>query len=118
MNNDIVKRGGDLEPQVIEGKLVVKKVVRNGKVAVIVSPGYGAGWSTWHSDPESAMFDPKVVEWIENGKQGIPDIGDAFPGGLPEAQIVWISEGTNFRIEEYDGSEWIEYETEQFWNRA
>ena len=26
----------------------IEKVVRDGKVAVLVSPGYGAGWSTWN----------------------------------------------------------------------
>ena len=29
-------------------KLHIEKVVRDGKVAVLVSPGYGAGWSTWN----------------------------------------------------------------------
>ena len=26
------------------------KVIRDGKVAVIISPGFGAGWSTWADD--------------------------------------------------------------------
>ena len=25
----------------------MEKVIRDGKVAVLYSPGYGAGWSTW-----------------------------------------------------------------------
>src|SRR6478609_2455061 len=35
---------------------VSAKVIRDGMVAVIVSPGFGAGWSTWADDAESAVF--------------------------------------------------------------
>ena len=33
------------------------------KVAVLVSPGYGAGWSTWNDD--TLAYDKRVVEfWL------------------------------------------------------
>ena len=41
----------------------MNKVIRDGKVAVVVSPGFGAGWSTWAFRGEEdyrdfMMFDP------------------------------------------------------------
>lgn len=82
------------------------KVVRNGEVAVIVSPGFGAGWSTWANDGERAAFDPDIVAWIEGGKVGEPPVrnGD-YAGGLRDAVVMWIPEGTRFYIDEYDGHE-------------
>ena len=90
----------------------MEKVIRDGKVAVIVSPGYGAGWSTWVPD-ESVCFDPIILKWIEEGKVGDPPLdhyGEDAPysGGLRGAEIRWINEGTAFRITEYDGSESLE----------
>lgn len=89
----------------------MKKVVQNGRVAVIYSSGFGAGWSTWAGD-KNVCFDPILVEWIENGKNGEPPLdhyGDDAPyaGGLHDAEIAWIAEGTRFEITEYDGSECI-----------
>ena len=87
----------------------IPKVTRDGKVAVIVSPGFGAGWSTWANNAERAAFSPEVVEWIEGGKVGTPDLppdlADEYDGGLPEAEIEWLDVGTAFYIREYDGSE-------------
>lgn len=92
---------------------MMDKVVENGRVAVIVSPGFGAGWSTW-ADDESVCFDPILVEWIRNGKNGKPPLDHYGPeapyaGGLDDAQVVWILEGTRFEITEYDGSEGINF---------
>src|SRR5690348_13705202 len=86
---------------------VVKKVIRDGKVAVVVSPGYGAGWATWADDEEVAAFAPDVVAWIEAGKPGSADqFGHyGYTGGLRDAEIVWVPQGSRFFIDEYDGSE-------------
>lgn len=86
-----------------------EKVVRDGKVAVLVSIGYGAGWSTWADDPEAALFAPDVVAWVEAGKPSI-NVDDAFGhygflDGLRDVEIKWVPVGTRFMIEEYDGSE-------------
>ena len=91
---------------------MMEKVVRDGKVAVIVSPGYGAGWESW-STTQGVCFDPIIVKWIEEGKVGdapLDQYGDSAPydGGLRDAEIHWINEGTAFRITEYDGYESIE----------
>lgn len=93
------------------------KVIRNGMVAVLYSPGYGAGWSTWANGlDEWAVFSPEVVEWVEQGKPGgtnqLEEIvksvhGDKYVccfGGM-DLEIEWITAGTQFKIDEYDGSE-------------
>ena len=48
---------------------MVNKVIRGGKVAVLYSPGYGAGWSTWGSEhKEILLFHPRLVEAVEKGE--------------------------------------------------
>lgn len=48
---------------------MVDKVIRDGKVAVIYSPGYGSGWSTWSGASkeiiERMIFDPELVALVE-----------------------------------------------------
>lgn len=85
----------------------VEKVVRDGKVAVLWSPGYGAGWSTWANNAERAVFAPDVVAWIEAGKPGDEDQFKhyGYPGGLSEVEIEWVPVGSRFYIEENDGNE-------------
>lgn len=46
----------------------MQKVIRNGKVAVLYSPDYGAGWYTWHNK-EELVFHPVLVELVEADKQ-------------------------------------------------
>lgn len=93
---------------------LISKVVRDGMVAVVVSPGYGAGWSTWSFD--ASPFDPTVVAWIEAGKPypapyeytaDEDEEHDIYTGGLRQAVIEWLPVGTRFRIDEYDGHESI-----------
>jgi len=91
---------------------VMDKVVRDGKVAVCYSPGYGAGFYTWNSDYPQLLFSPIVVEKIEADKRseitkellGI----DVYLGGVGNLTIAWIPEGTRFQITEYDGYESVE----------
>lgn len=90
----------------------MNKVIRNGMVAVLVSPGYGAGWYSWNKDHPECLFDPTVVAWVEGGKQGsCPNLAEMhgwdyfYDGGSDDLRIEWIPVGTAFRIEEYDGSE-------------
>ena len=103
----------------------IPKVIRDGKVAVIYSPRYGAGWSSWATTAaEVAVFAPAIVEWIEGGKTddpaeavlkmlrdaGLPDDTYIYDGGLETAEIEWVAQGRPFRIEEYDGFESVEIE--------
>ena len=90
-----------------------KKVIRQGKVAVAVSHGFGAGWVTWNIGKISP-FEPKVIAMIEAGKQNeinpewceeVLGIEGAYTGGASELEIEWVDEGERFSIDEYDGSE-------------
>ena len=45
----------------------MEKVIREGKVGVLVSPGWGGGFSTW-GYPTEAIFDPTLIELVENEK--------------------------------------------------
>ena len=96
------------------------KVIRDGKVAVLYSPGYGAGWYSWH-DVEALIYDPRVVHYVETGEKELitsyveavyPDV---YCGGVDDLQIEWVPEGTRFRINEYDGSESLEFEEDVGW---
>lgn len=91
----------------------IDKVIRNGKTAVVVSPGYGAGWYTWNDYNEELLFHPRLVAAILGESKEKPEKvaaelwPDAYDGGLKDARVVWVPEGTLFRIDEYDGSEKI-----------
>lgn len=101
----------------------MNKVIRDGKVAVIYSPGYGAGWSSWNQDYPDLLFDPNIIEFIET-KLDTPDVDEsvidefinaylkptypsAYFGGIDDLTIAWLPEGTEFIIHEYDGHETI-----------
>lgn len=92
---------------------MVEKVIRDGKVAVLVSPGFGAGWSTWADNAEAAVFDPEVVAWVEAGKPRDKFLEKedswserfGYLGGAEDLEIEWVYVGSRFYIEEYDGSE-------------
>lgn len=95
-----------------------EKVIRDGKVAVLVSPGFGAGWSTWNSEHRDfLLFDRQLVELAERqadtaevdasmGKLFGED--EVYCGGWDQIVVRWLPEGTHFTISEYDGSESLE----------
>lgn len=91
-----------------------EKVIRDGKVAVAYSPGFGAGWTTWN---DVSPFDPRVIAMIEAGKQremtdewckATFDRDYVCSLGASDLEIAWIPVGTPFQINEYDGSESIQ----------
>ena len=102
----------------------MEKLIIDGKVAVLVSHGYGAGWSTWEHD-ERMLFDPVLAQMLLDGagddkiekvaKERYPD---AYLGGLDGLTVHWVPVGTRFRIEEYDGSEGLMLESEYHWSVA
>ena len=85
----------------------MEKIVRDGLVAVAVSPGYGAGWSTWNDiDPRDARLNQLFLDGNVDEVQRICDEeGLGYAGGARDVEIFWVPEGTQFRIDEYDGSE-------------
>lgn len=87
-----------------------------GEVAVLVSSGFGAGWSSWNSNKEFLAMNKTVVEMHLKGV-GCDEVEEyikrqtgadyIYTGGWSDCEIEWISKGTSFAIEAYDGSESI-----------
>jgi len=111
----------------------MKKVIKDGKVAVLYSPGFGAGWYSWHKI-EELLYHPKLVELVENNQHkeitesliaellGLVNEDDR-PYGISDSAIedlavVWLPVGTEFMIEEYDGHESITLKEKQRWLTA
>lgn len=91
-----------------------ERYVKEGMVAVLYSPGYGAGWYTWSSEKdENMVFDPELVEAVlGNNLPLMEEIAkckwpDEYDGGLSGLKVEWMAPGTSFIITEYDGSESI-----------
>lgn len=102
------------------------------KVAVLVSYGFGAGWSTWND--KCLAYDKRVVEfWLDHNTVEFCHSVDAhshshptaageivnnflescgyqgtYLGGYGDIDLEWVPCGTPFRITEYDGNERIE----------
>lgn len=92
---------------------MAEKYIDDGRVGILYSPGYGAGWSTW-GDSALAYDADLVRAFIEGGKDALSKVTaekypDAYQGGLEDIQLEWITQGSSFRINEYDGYESIEY---------
>ena len=117
---------------------MVDKYIVDGKVAVLVSPGYGAGWYTWHRD-ERMLYDPNIVKiLLESPPIDDPDLNvdrmfevgnkiesyckEAYPGvyvgGAVGLYVEWVPVGEQFRISEYDGSETLIRASAQIWITA
>jgi hypothetical protein len=90
-----------------------EKLRRDGKVAVLYSPGFGAGWSTWNTDEPGLLFDSEIAEAVLNGNraEALAIAGRKYPhaylGGIETLRVAWLNEGDQFEVEEYDGNEGI-----------
>lgn len=93
------------------------KIIKDGKVAVAISPEYGAGWSTWNDvNPMDARFNQLFIE--EKNQEAAylcEQLGLGYNGGALDVCIEWVTVGKLFKIEEYDGFESIEYSDEVDW---
>lgn len=91
-----------------------QKLERNGEVAVLVSPGYGAGWSTW-ADEEyrlACTFDKDIAEAVlADDRNKAAELATAkygeyfYTGGAEQLRVEWVPKGSRFEINEYDGNE-------------
>jgi len=99
----------------------MNKLIQDGKVAVLYSTGFGAGWYTWNQEYPQILFDPAIVKFVEKEKWDelktyvtlkYPDI---YTGGLGSLRVEWIPEGTLFKVVEYDGAESIELKENNDW---
>ena len=108
----------------------MNKVIRDEKVAVLVSPGFGAGWSTWSYVGEEdyrnfMLFDPTLVDMVERGASAetietyVTSMHPGtYCGGADDLTIQWLPVGTAFRIHEYDGAESVEIRDDMNWTIA
>jgi len=107
----------------------MNKVIEDGKVAVLYSLGFGAGWYTWNRSVSECLFDPDIVELVrasahpdeieETARAKWAQGEDHFyPGGADALSIEWLQEGTKFFIDEYDGSEYVVTEDDIDWLTA
>ena len=101
----------------------MERVIRDGQVAVLYSPEYGAGWYSCHQI-EELVFDPSIVAWLEAEETDkilsyvTLKYPDAYVGGLKDLSILWLPEGTVFRVDEYDGNESIYLKEQERWITA
>jgi hypothetical protein len=104
----------------------IQKVTNdNGEIAVIIHPSFGGGWYSWERKIEM-LFHPEIVIWILNGKPKDVKIDVAKilnneyrdMDYISNLEVVWIKEGEEFRIREYDGSEWVEMKSDTKWITA
>jgi hypothetical protein len=95
-------------------------------VAVLVSCGYDAGWTSWGM-PEEALFDPIIVDFVENDKTGTAEFDEyientynecVYCGGAGDLTVVWVPEGKEFRIDECDGVENLILKSDEYWTIA
>ena len=94
--------------------MVEKYYNENGELGVLVSYGYGAGWSTWND--KKLAYDKRIVEKFLDDVSSdemcnfVESLGYARPymGGYNQLELEFIPRGTLFRIYEYDGYESIE----------
>lgn len=104
-----------------------EKVVRDGKVAILVSHGFGAGWSTWGSPEKFLAMDSGLVALAERHapvaevdaylKSKLGDEHGIYMGGWCPA-VEWLPVGTQFYIlyiHEYDGSESLHTSSDLVW---
>ena len=107
----------------------LEKVIKDGKVAVLFSPGFGSGWWTWNQDHDQLIYDPAVVEWVLAGKPLA--LREAIElmlkekykyvyigSNLSNLEIKWLPLGTPFKITEYDGNESLAFDKEEDWHVA
>ena len=103
--------------------IIKGRVVRDGTVAVLYSPGYGAGWYSWHHK-EELLYDPVIVNMVlENRHDDIEDYvmslyqneDDPYMGGADDLTVEWVPIGEKFRIDEYDGAETVVLASREDW---
>lgn len=91
----------------------MQKIEKDGKIAVLYSPDFGAGWSTWASDDirESMCMNAEIVLAVLDGDNAkAAEIAerlhpDVYTDGARDLTVGWVPKGEAFEIAEYDGNE-------------
>jgi hypothetical protein len=95
-----------------------KYIREDGKVAILYSPGFGAGWYSWNEGCKGLLFDKDIVEAVLDGnfakaesvaKSKYPE---AYVGGAKKLAIHWLNSGDTFKIREFDGFERVDLDND------
>ena len=89
----------------------------DGKIEILISPHYGAGWSTWNEI--SMALDKRIIDYFkQHGRSVEYDEVEAFvrslgyrrcyAGGWDDIVIETVEKGEAFMVTEYDGYETLE----------
>jgi hypothetical protein len=89
---------------------------------ILITNGYGAGWSTWNPANQECLTDPTIIAMVEANTSST-DIenkakemwADGYWGGGDNLKVIEVEEATDFRIIEHDGWEDIMYKTDYNW---
>lgn len=106
--------------------MAVERYYNNdGQLAVLISHGFGAGWSTWNEYGIELAIDKRIVEAKLRDTYKCGDELDKFlesigyhgiyTGGWDDILIHWVDKGTMFKIDEYDGAESIDLPNSKDW---
>ena len=83
----------------------MEKVIRHGKVAVLISPNFGAGWYSWNRSHPQLLFSAKIIWLVERNKSNQIteewvkenlNISGVYCGGAKGLEIFWLPVGTRF----------------------
>jgi len=102
-----------------------KYINEHGQVGVLISSGFGAGWSTWNDDYGMDLaLDKRIIEKFIHLSENVEDYSQAkkemeefltsigyekvYCGGLEGLYLAFVDKGTPIRIDEYDGAETLE----------
>ena len=103
----------------------MNKVYEGEFTKVLISPGFGAGWSTWNDQIPELLFDPEIVRMVEDGTsfETIEAYCNAkystgYFGGIADLEVRLVKTGAEFIIHEYDGSETLQLKDEFKWLQA
>lgn len=102
----------------------MNKLIENGKVGVVYSPGFGAGWYTWNRESPEILFDPNIVSYVETKQWNELKVyvelkyPDLYLGAIGDLTVEWVPVGVQFKVTEYDGSECLEYRDSEDWLTA
>ena len=102
--------------------MVDRRRNEQGQVAVLISTGYGAGWYTWHYQPD-LLWDAQVVDMVLAQAPAADIVAycrrtygdDHWYGGAGDLVVEWVEPGRPFRIDEYDGAETLVYRDQYGW---
>jgi len=102
----------------------MEKLIVDGKVAVVIHPEYGGGWSTVFPDIPEILFDPGIVNLVQEKQWEklktyltlkFPEVAHISGRSSKYLVIHWVSQGFKFRIAEYDGKERVVYHDDEEW---